>query len=72
MAAESEKLLSWGQGMTAYLPKKVKLFADGAIFSQAMQAKGGYADGAPCVCAAARELVAAFDRAGAETAAPGR
>jgi predicted amidohydrolase YtcJ len=45
VAEESEKLLTWGQGMTAYLPKKVKLFADGAIFSQAMQVKGGYTDG---------------------------
>jgi hypothetical protein len=45
VAEESEKLLSWGQGMTAYLPKQVKLFADGAIFSQAMQMKGGYTDG---------------------------
>jgi hypothetical protein len=42
---ESEKLLGWGQGMTAYLPRQVKLFADGAIFSQAMQVKGGYTDG---------------------------
>jgi hypothetical protein len=42
---ETEKLLSWGQGMTAYLPKQVKLFADGAIFSQAMQVTGGYKDG---------------------------
>ncbi|MCZ8098617.1 MAG: amidohydrolase [Burkholderiales bacterium] len=45
VAEESEKLLTWGQGMTAYLPKQVKLFADGAIFSQAMQVKDGYADG---------------------------
>jgi predicted amidohydrolase YtcJ len=43
--AESEKFLGWGQGMTAYLPKQVKLFADGAIFSQLMQMKGGYQDG---------------------------
>lgn len=43
--AESEKFLAWGQGMTAYLPKQVKLFADGAIFSQAMQVRDGYADG---------------------------
>lgn len=41
----SEKLLSWGQGMTAYLPKQVKLFADGAIFSQAMQVRTPYTDG---------------------------
>jgi len=43
--AESEKFLTWGQGMTAYLPKQVKLFADGAIFSQLMQMKDGYTDG---------------------------
>lgn len=45
VAEETEKLLAWGQGMTAYLPKQVKLFADGAIFSQAMQVSGGYRDG---------------------------
>jgi len=45
VAEESEKLLAWGQGMTAYLPKQVKLFADGAIFSQTMQVKAGYTDG---------------------------
>jgi predicted amidohydrolase YtcJ len=45
VAGETEKLLSWGQGMTAFLPKQVKLFADGAIFSQAMQVTGGYTDG---------------------------
>jgi len=45
VAAESEKLLAWGSGMTAYLPKQVKLFADGAIFSQAMQLRDGYTDG---------------------------
>jgi predicted amidohydrolase YtcJ len=43
--AESEKFLTWGQGMTAYLPKQAKLFADGAIFSQAMQVRDGYKDG---------------------------
>jgi predicted amidohydrolase YtcJ len=45
MIAETEKLLSWGEGMTAFLPRQVKLFADGAIFSQLMQMKGGYTDG---------------------------
>lgn len=45
VAEETGKLLSWGQGMTAYLPKQVKLFADGAIFSQAMQVTRGYTDG---------------------------
>ena len=43
--AESDKFLDWGQGMTAYMPKQVKLFADGAIFSQLMQVKVPYADG---------------------------
>jgi len=42
---ESEKLLSWGDGMTAYLPNQVKLFADGAIYSQAMKMRDGYTDG---------------------------
>jgi predicted amidohydrolase YtcJ len=45
VVAQSEKFLGWGQGMTAYLPKQTKLFADGAIFSQAMQMNGGYTDG---------------------------
>jgi hypothetical protein len=45
VAAESERFLAWGSGMTAYLPKQVKLFADGAIFSQAMQVRDGYSDG---------------------------
>ena len=43
--AETEKLLSWGEGNTAYLPKQVKLFADGAIYSQAMQVREPYTDG---------------------------
>ena len=42
---ETARLVAWGQGMTAYLPKQVKLFADGAIFSQAMQVTKPYADG---------------------------
>ncbi|NLI45651.1 MAG: amidohydrolase family protein [Acidobacteria bacterium] len=45
VAEETEKLLAWGHGMTAFLPKQVKLFADGAIYSQAMQLTGGYTDG---------------------------
>jgi predicted amidohydrolase YtcJ len=45
VVAQSEKFLGWGQGMTAYLPRQAKLFADGAIFSQAMQLNGGYTDG---------------------------
>lgn len=42
---ETEKLLTWGQGNTSYVPKQVKLFADGAIFSQAMQVREPYTDG---------------------------
>lgn len=45
VAAETERFLDWGQGMTAYLPRQVKLFADGAIFSLAMQVSEGYSDG---------------------------
>ncbi|MBN8601561.1 MAG: amidohydrolase family protein [Planctomycetes bacterium] len=45
MVASSEKILDWGKGRTAYLPKQVKLFTDGAIFSQLMQMKDGYTDG---------------------------
>ena len=45
VGGETAKLLGWGQGMTAYLPKQVKLFADGAIYSQAMQVSQGYTDG---------------------------
>jgi predicted amidohydrolase YtcJ len=42
VAAESDKMMSWGEGMTAFLPKRVKLFADGAVYSQAMQMTDGY------------------------------
>lgn len=45
MVADSEQILNWGQGRTAYLHKQVKLFTDGAIFSQLMQMKEGYTDG---------------------------
>jgi predicted amidohydrolase YtcJ len=42
---ETEGVLGWGRGRTAYLPKQVKLFTDGAIFSQLMQMRDGYTDG---------------------------
>ena len=45
MIGETEKLLTWGDGMSRFIPKQVKLFADGAIFSQLMQMKDGYLDG---------------------------
>jgi predicted amidohydrolase YtcJ len=42
---ETEKLLEWGEGKTAFLPKQVKLFADGAIYSLAMQVSEPYIGG---------------------------
>ncbi len=39
------KTLSWGQGMTSMMPKQIKLFADGAIYSQLMQVREPYLDG---------------------------
>ncbi|CTQ58528.1 amidohydrolase [Roseibium album] len=39
---ETEKLLDWGEGKTAFLPKQVKLFADGAMYSLAMQVSQPY------------------------------
>lgn len=41
----SEEVLDWGEGRTAFIPRQAKLFADGAIFSQAMQLLDGYEDG---------------------------
>lgn len=45
LIAETEKLLPLATGNTEFLPKQVKLFADGAIFSQLMQMRDGYTDG---------------------------
>lgn len=42
---ETEKLYSAAKGTTEYLPQQVKLFADGAMFSQLMQMSEGYLDG---------------------------
>ena len=39
---ETEKTLDWGQGMTSIMPKQIKLFADGAIYSLAMQMREPY------------------------------
>lgn len=41
----TEDLIQGMSGHTAFLPKQVKLFADGAIFSQLMQMQDGYTDG---------------------------
>ena len=43
--AETEKVLTWGSGMTVMMPKTIKLFADGAIYSQLMQLREPYTDG---------------------------
>lgn len=45
MLAEGERLLEWGEGRARFLPKQVKLLADGAIFSQLMKMREGYRDG---------------------------
>jgi predicted amidohydrolase YtcJ len=45
LIAATEEPLGWGHGKTEFLPKQTKLFADGAIFSQAMQMIDGYTDG---------------------------
>ncbi len=45
MIGETEKLLDWGEGMSRFMPKQIKLFADGAVFSQLMKMKDGYLDG---------------------------
>lgn len=44
LIAATENQLQETQGHAAFLPKQVKLFADGAIFSQLMQMKEGYLD----------------------------
>ncbi|MBM4265374.1 MAG: amidohydrolase [Deltaproteobacteria bacterium] len=45
LLAETRKVENWGKGRTWYLPNQVKLFTDGAIYSQLMQMKAGYTDG---------------------------
>ncbi|WP_261324671.1 amidohydrolase [Microbulbifer agarilyticus] len=43
--AEVKKTLSWGEGMTSITPNQIKLFADGAVYSQLMQLREPYLDG---------------------------
>ncbi|MDP6415809.1 MAG: amidohydrolase family protein, partial [Gammaproteobacteria bacterium] len=43
--AEIEKRYASAEGMTEFIPRQVKLFADGAMFSQLMQMSEGYLDG---------------------------
>jgi len=42
---ETEKVCQKGGHRVYYLPRQVKLYCDGAAFSQDMQLKGGYLDG---------------------------
>ncbi|CAH1668962.1 amidohydrolase [Chelatococcus asaccharovorans] len=43
--SETEKVLGWGEGMTAMMPGAIKLFADGAIYSLAMRVREPYSGG---------------------------
>jgi predicted amidohydrolase YtcJ len=45
LVAATETFATWGKGNVSWLPKQVKLFADGAIFSQLMQMQSPYLDG---------------------------
>ena len=42
---ETTKHLFWGQGKVEFLPKHIKLFTDGAMYSQNMVLRDGYLDG---------------------------
>ena len=42
---ETKKHLSWGQGKVEFLPNHIKLFTDGAMYSQNMVLRDGYLDG---------------------------
>jgi len=45
LVAETKKLMSWGSGKLQYLPWHIKLFTDGAMYSQNMMLRDGYIDG---------------------------
>ena len=42
---KTEEFSTWGTPTSYFLPKQVKLFSDGAVFSQLMQMREGYLDG---------------------------
>ena len=42
---QTKKHLSWGQGKVEFLPNHIKLFTDGAMYSQNMVLRDGYLDG---------------------------
>jgi predicted amidohydrolase YtcJ len=45
LVSEAQSYLTWGRGKVRWLPNQIKLFADGAVFSQLMQVKDPYLDG---------------------------
>jgi len=45
LVEQTQAYASWGRGRVRWLPQQVKLFCDGAIFSQLMQLQQPYADG---------------------------
>ncbi|MBS0519550.1 MAG: amidohydrolase family protein [Proteobacteria bacterium] len=45
LVADTDSYLSWGRGKVQWLPRQVKLFSDGAVFSLLMQVKEPYLDG---------------------------
>ncbi len=45
LAATEKQVALAPQGKVSFIPKQIKLFADGAIISQLMQMKDGYTDG---------------------------
>jgi predicted amidohydrolase YtcJ len=42
---KTQEIQTWGHGMSRFIPRQVKLFSDGAVFSQLMQMSAGYLDG---------------------------
>ena len=42
---ETNALLSWGSGKVEFIPNHIKLFSDGAMYSQNMVLRDGYLDG---------------------------
>jgi predicted amidohydrolase YtcJ len=45
LIAQTQAFTKWGRGRVQWLPQQIKLFADGAIFSQLMQLREPYLDG---------------------------
>ncbi|MDQ2081945.1 amidohydrolase [Xanthobacteraceae bacterium Astr-EGSB] len=45
LVSEAQSYLTWGKGKVRWLPNQIKLFADGAVFSQLMQVQEPYLDG---------------------------